>query len=60
MKQKPTDELNELLENIKPEQLDDYFDANKKYLAEGKKAFYYYFKDVLDKKRDTGYSAVNK
>ncbi len=50
MKQKPTEELNELLENIQPDQLDEYLRTNKKYLAEGKKAFYYYFKDILDKK----------
>ena len=50
MLQKPTDELNELLENMKPEQLDDYYKTNRKYLAEEKKAFYYYFKDVMEKK----------
>ena len=50
MLQKPTDELNELLEKMKPEQLDDYYKTNRKYLAGEKKAFYYYFKDVLEKK----------
>ena len=50
MLQKPTDELNKLLENMNPEQLEDYYKTNRKYLAEEKKAFYYYFKDVLDKK----------
>lgn len=46
----PTDELNKLLENISPDQLDSYLKDNSKYMAEGKKAFYYYMKDVLDTK----------
>ncbi len=50
MQKKPTDELNELLENMKPEQLDAYFKDNEKYMADEKKAFYYYMKDVLDEK----------
>lgn len=35
---------------MKPDQLDTYFKDNSKYLAEEKKAFYYYMKDVLDEK----------
>ena len=50
MQNKPTDELNNLLENMKPDQLDGYFKDNRKYLADEKKAFYYYMKDVLDEK----------
>ncbi len=50
MEQKPTDELNELLEGMKPDQLDAYFKDNERYLADEKKAFYYYMKDVLDEK----------
>ncbi len=50
MQKKPTDELNELLENMKPDQLDAYFKKNKQYMADEKKAFYYYMKDVLDEK----------
>ena len=50
MQKKPTDELNELLENMKPDQLDAYFKDNEKYMADEKKAFYYYMKDVLDEK----------
>ncbi|MCR5150682.1 MAG: hypothetical protein K6B52_05615 [Clostridiales bacterium] len=50
MQKKPTDELNNLLENTKPEQLGSYFKNNEKYMADGKKAFYYYMKDVLDEK----------
>ena len=50
MQKKPTDELNDLLENVKPDQLESYFKDNRKYLADDKKAFYYYMKDVLDEK----------
>ena len=49
MEQKPTNELNKLLENMKPDEIDEYIKNNRKYLADGK-AFYYYVKDVLDKK----------
>lgn len=51
MKQKPTNELNELLENAKPNQLEGYLKQNRQYLANDPKAFYYYMKDVLDAKR---------
>ncbi len=50
MQKKPTDELNAILENMKPDQLDTYLKDNEKYLAGDKKSFYYYFKDVLDEK----------
>ena len=50
MQRKPTDELNDLLENMKPDQLESYFKDNRKYMADEKKAFYYYMKDVLDEK----------
>ena len=50
MQKKPTGELNQLLENMKPDQLDAYFRDNEKYLADEKKAFYYYMKDVLYEK----------
>ncbi len=51
MVQKPTDELNVLLENMKPEGIDDYLKDNRKYLADDEKAFYYYMKDTFDSKR---------
>ena len=51
MKQRPTNELNDLLENAKPDQLDGYLKQNRQYLANDSKAFYYYMKDVLDAKR---------
>ena len=50
MKRKPTDELNELLSNTKPCQLNDYLEKNEAYMADDKKAFYYYMKDVLSEK----------
>ena len=50
LQQKPTDELNNLLENMKPNQLNEYLKNNSKYMADEKKAFYYYMKDVLDEK----------
>ena len=50
MQRKQTDELNDLLENLKPDQLDTYFKNNDKYMADGKKSFYYYMKDVFDEK----------
>lgn len=51
MIQKSTDELNDLLEKVKPNQIDRYLKENKKYLKDDKKAFYYYVKEVLDAKR---------
>ena len=50
MQKKSTNELNDLLENMKPDQLDSYLKDNSKYMADEKKAFYYYMKDILDEK----------
>jgi len=50
MQDKPTNELDELLENMKPDQISEYFKANSRFMAEGTKAFYYYFKNVLESK----------
>ena len=50
MQKKSTNELNDLLENMKPDQLDSYLKDNSKYMVDEKKAFYYYMKDVLDEK----------
>ena len=36
MQKKPTDELNDLLENMKPNQLEAYFKNNGKYMADEK------------------------
>lgn len=50
MEKKPTDELNNILSKVKPDQLDLYFKENGKYMADEKKGFYYYMKDVLEEK----------
>jgi len=50
LQKKPTDEFNDLLENMKPDQIGSYLKDNSKYMADEKKAFYYYMKDVLDEK----------
>lgn len=50
LEQKPTNELNDMLENMKPSELDDYIKKNRQYLADDEKAFYYYMKNVLDDK----------
>ncbi len=51
MEKKPTDELNEILENTKPEQVGAYFQDNRKFLVENRKSFYTYFTDILAEKR---------
>ena len=50
MQEKPTDELNSLISDIKPGQLDAYLKENKSYMRDAKKAFYYYMKDTLEEK----------
>lgn len=51
MENKPTNELNNILENTHPEQLSDFLKENSRYMADNKKGFYYYFKDVLYEKK---------
>ncbi len=50
MKNKPTSELIHELLNMQPKQLNEFLHNNKKYLADEKRAFYYYVKDVVDEK----------
>lgn len=50
MQEKPTNELDEMLGNMKPGELSGFYKENSKYLADDKKAFYYYFKDVIESK----------
>ena len=50
MQEKPTDELNSILENTHPDQLSAFLKEHSRYMADDKKGFYYYFKDVLDEK----------
>ena len=51
MEEKPTNELNSILENTHPDQLSSFLKDNSRYMADDKKGFYYYFKDVLYEKR---------
>lgn len=50
MQEKPTNELDEMLGKMKPGELSGFYKENSKYLADDKKAFYYYFKDVIESK----------
>lgn len=50
MQEKPTNELNNILENTHPDQLSTFLKENSHYMADDRKGFYYYFKDVLDEK----------
>ncbi len=50
MQEKPTNELDQMLSEMKPGELSGFYQENSKYLAEGQKAFYYYFKDVIEEK----------
>ena len=46
MQEKSTFEIEELLESLKPNQLDRFYEENRSQMADDKKAFYYYIKDV--------------
>lgn len=50
MQEKSTDEVEKILENMKPGQLDDFYKENSKHMADDKKAFYYYMKDITESK----------
>lgn len=50
MLKKPTDELDAMLEHVKPGHINTYLRDNRKYMAEGEKAFCHYFKEVLKEK----------
>ena len=50
MLDKPTDELNELLSDIGPGQVDSYLKENRNYLADSEKTFYYYMTDKIKEK----------
>ena len=51
MLNKPTEELEELLERTSPEELGAYLKDNARYLAGEGKSFYYYMKDMLEEHR---------
>lgn len=50
MIEKSTDEVEKILESMKPNQLDDFYKENRGQMADDKKAFYYYMKDVAESK----------
>lgn len=50
MIEKSTNELDEMLGEIKPGELSVFLKENSKYMTDESKAFYYYFKDVIDSK----------
>ncbi len=50
MKPKPTDELNKLLENMKPDELDDYLAKNHEFMNDEDRAFYHYMKSTINEK----------
>lgn len=50
MLEKSTNELEKMLESMKPDELSGFFKENSQALADSKKAFYYYFKDVIEEK----------
>ena len=50
MKEKTTNELDEELRGLRTDELDKYYRNNKEYMADGKKAFSYYVKDIIDSK----------
>lgn len=50
MKEKSTYELDEMLQKIEPDKLEHYYKENADYMADTKKAFTYYMKDVIKRK----------
>lgn len=51
MGDKSTYELNKILESAKPKDIHSYLADNREDMKDSEKAFYYFFKDTLDKKR---------
>ena len=50
MLDKPTNELDEMLSDMKPERLEDFYKENGEYMADGDRPFYNYMKSVLREK----------
>lgn len=50
MKEKTTNELDEMLKKTKPSQLEEYYKENNEYMVNADKEFTYYMKDVLASK----------
>ena len=50
MQEKPTYELDELLKGVKPETVSDYLKDNRQFLADPKREFCYYMRNVIESK----------
>ena len=50
MKEKSTYELDEMLQKIEPDKLEHYYKENDDHMADTKKAFTYYMKDMIKRK----------
>jgi len=50
MLQKPTDEMEEALKEVRPGQIDSYLKTNSQFMVDENRAFYFYMKDVLKRK----------
>ncbi len=50
MLDKKTSDIDNLINNITPDQLDSFYKEQDKYLASGQKAFYYFMKDTAEAK----------
>lgn len=50
MQEKTTDEVEKILEGLKPEGLGNFYRDNSRSMADDKKAFYYYMKDIAESK----------
>lgn len=48
IQEKSTDEVEKLLESMKPGQLDEFYRENNKNMTDSGKAFYYYMKDIVE------------
>lgn len=50
MQEKSTDEVEKLLETMKPGQLENFYKENNRYMRDSQKAFYFYMKDIVETK----------
>ncbi len=50
MNNRPTEELDQILAQTNPGKIGEYIKDNREYLADPRKGFSYYYKDVLDSK----------
>lgn len=50
VEEKNTSEVEKLLNNMKPNQLENFYKENNSSMVNAKKAFYYYMKDIIEAK----------